>query len=80
MAAEDFIGLQGPEYRMDIERGKVREFARAMNAPLPEYIDAEHPLIPATFLITAVAWGGDDNRSLVQLQSTYRLHSLHKVD
>lgn len=34
----------------------------------------------ATFLITAVAWGGDDDKSRVQLQSTFRLHSLHKVD
>ncbi len=58
MPAEDFIGLQGPEYTMDIERGKVREFARAMNAPLPGYIEGEHPLIPATFLITAAySWG-----------------------
>ncbi len=58
MSAEDYIGLQGPEYTIDIERGKLREFARAMNAPLPEYIDGEHPLIPATFLITAAySWG-----------------------
>ncbi len=58
MPAEDFIGLQGPEYRMDIERGKLREFARAMNAPLPEFLEGEHPLIPATFLITAAyGWG-----------------------
>lgn len=58
MPAEDFIGLQGPEYIMDIERGKLRDFARAMNAPLPEYLEGEHPLIPATFLITsAYSWG-----------------------
>jgi len=58
MPAEDFIGLQGPEYRMDIERGKIRDFARAMNAPLPEYLEGEHPPVPATFLITAAySWG-----------------------
>ncbi len=58
MLVEDYIGLQGPEYIMDIERGKLREFARAMNAPLREYIEGEHPLIPATFLITAAySWG-----------------------
>jgi acyl dehydratase len=58
MPAEDAIGLQGPEYQMDIERGKVRDFARAMNAPLPEFVDGRHPLIPATFLITAAyGWG-----------------------
>jgi acyl dehydratase len=58
MPAEDSIGLRGPEYPMDIERGKIRDFARAMNAPLPEYIDSEHPPVPATFLITAAySWG-----------------------
>lgn len=58
MPAEDAIGLTGPEYEMDIERGKIREFARAMHAPLPEYIDGRNPLIPPTFLITAAyAWG-----------------------
>ncbi len=58
MPAEDSIGLTGPEYEMDIERGKIRDFARAMNAPLPEFIEGRHPLIPATFLITAAySWG-----------------------
>jgi acyl dehydratase len=58
MPAEDAIGMQGPEYEMDIERGKIRDFARAMHAPLPEYIEGQHPLIPATFLITAAyGWG-----------------------
>ena len=58
MPAEDAIGLTGPEYEMDIERGKIRDFARAMSAPLPEFIDAPRPLIPASFLITAAySWG-----------------------
>lgn len=58
MPAEDAIGLTGPEYEMDIERGKIREFARAMHAPLPEYIEVRNPLIPPTFLITAAyTWG-----------------------
>ena len=58
MPAEDAIGMQGPEYEMDIERGKIRDFARAMHAPLPEYIEGRHPLVPATFLITAAySWG-----------------------
>jgi acyl dehydratase len=58
MPAEESIGLTGPEYEMDIERGKLSEFARAMNAPLSEYIKGRQPLIPATFLITAAyGWG-----------------------
>ncbi len=58
MPAEDSIGLTAPDYEMDIERGKIREFARAMQAPLPEFIDGENPIIPASFLITAAyGWG-----------------------
>ncbi|MCP4334547.1 MAG: hypothetical protein GY785_17980 [Gammaproteobacteria bacterium] len=58
MPAEDAVGLTGPDYEMEIELGKIREFARAMNAPLPEYIEGRNPLIPATFLITAAySWG-----------------------
>jgi len=58
MPAEDAIGLTGPEYQMDIERGKIRDFARAMSAPLAEFIDAPQALIPASFLITAAySWG-----------------------
>ena len=58
MPAEDAVGLQGPEYEMHIERGKIRDFARAMSAPLAEYVDAPNPLVPASFLITAAySWG-----------------------
>ena len=58
MPAQDFIGLTGPEYEMDIERGKIRDFARAMHAPLHEFIEGRNPLMPATFLITAAyTWG-----------------------
>jgi len=58
MPAEDFVGLTGPVYEMDVERGKIREFARAMHAPLPEFMQGRHPVIPATFLVTAAyTWG-----------------------
>jgi acyl dehydratase len=58
MRAEDAVGLTGPAYEVDIERGKIREFARAMHAPLPEFVEGRHPIIPATFLATApYGWG-----------------------
>lgn len=58
MPAQDFIGLVGPEYEMDVERGHIRRFARAMNAPLAEFTEGRHPVIPATFLVsTAYTWG-----------------------
>jgi len=58
MPAQDFMGLTGPDYEMDIERGKIREFARAMHAPLSDFVEGRHPVIPATFLIAApYTWG-----------------------
>ncbi|MEM7116032.1 MAG: MaoC family dehydratase N-terminal domain-containing protein [Chloroflexota bacterium] len=58
MPAQDYIGLQGPPYEMDVERGKIREFARAMNAYLPEFLEGRNPIVPATFLITTqYVWG-----------------------
>ncbi|MGB1250859.1 MAG: FAS1-like dehydratase domain-containing protein [Candidatus Promineifilaceae bacterium] len=58
MPALDAIGLTGPKYEVDIERGKIREFARAMNAPLPDFVEGRTPIIPATFLVAApYTWG-----------------------
>lgn len=58
MALVDHIGLTGPGFQVDIERGKIREFARAMSAPLPEFTVGPNPLIPATFLVCApYTWG-----------------------
>lgn len=58
MSLVDQIGLKGPSYDVYIERGKVREFARAMQAPLPEFLDGEKQIIPATFLVSApYTWG-----------------------
>ena len=58
MPAQDHIGLTGPEYEMDVERGHIRRFARAMSAPLPEFVEGRKPVIPATFLVSApYTWG-----------------------
>ena len=58
MVAEDFIGLTGPSYHVEVERGRIRDFARAMLAPLPEFLEPSDPVIPATFLATAqYSWG-----------------------
>ncbi|MEM7068478.1 MAG: MaoC family dehydratase N-terminal domain-containing protein [Pseudomonadota bacterium] len=58
MALLDQVGLKGPEYDVWIERGKIREFARAMDAHLPEYLDGAAPLVPPTFLVCApYSWG-----------------------
>ena len=58
MPAEDHVGLTGPAYDMEIERGHILDFSRAMLAPVPEFIETPQPVIPATFLATAqYTWG-----------------------
>jgi N-terminal half of MaoC dehydratase len=43
-------------YEMVVERGKVREFARATMSHNPEYLDDPVPVAPVTFLQTASFW------------------------
>ena len=65
MASKSDVGVAGPEYLVPVERGKVREFARATKALLPEYLDEERATIPPTFLATAGRFWGytfDDPR------------------
>ena len=58
MALADQVGLTGPQYEVHIERGKIREFAHAMEAPLTEFLDGPAPVIPPTFLVCApYTWG-----------------------
>ena len=56
MANKNAVGLQGPAFPMAIERGKVREFARATQSRQPEYLDEPQPPIPPTFLTSVSFW------------------------
>ncbi len=52
-------------YEMAVERGKIREFARATRSRNPAYLDDPQPVCPPTFLQTSSFWapasgGGDD--------------------
>lgn len=58
MPARDHIGLTGPDYEVVIERGKIREFARAMQAPLDDFYTRKNPVVPPTFFISVpYTWG-----------------------
>lgn len=57
-------GLVGAPFELLVEKGKIREFARAVHADLPAHLEGDHPVIPPTFLTTAFFWereveGGD---------------------
>jgi hypothetical protein len=47
-------------FDMVIERGKIREFARATGSTNPAYLDDEHPPVPPTFLASSALWQPTD--------------------
>ena len=56
MADRSAIGVTDDGYTMEVERGKIREFARATQSANPDYLEAECPVIPPTFLTTQQFW------------------------
>jgi acyl dehydratase len=68
------IGVWGPEATMNVELGKIREFARAVKDDKAAYRDGT--LAPATFLMTLAHWIGDmgQTRSAVKLDFLRLLH------
>ena len=68
------IGVWGPEAKMHVELGKIREFARAVKDDKPAYRDGS--LAPPTFLMTLAHWIGDmgQTRSAVKLDFLRLLH------
>ncbi|WP_413868952.1 MaoC family dehydratase N-terminal domain-containing protein [Albidovulum sp.] len=51
-------GLKGPDYRVHIEWGAIRQFARSLYSTLPAWLDDPRAVVPPTFLVTAgYHWG-----------------------
>jgi hypothetical protein len=55
------VGRTGDPFEMDLERGKIREFARAIFSTSPSYLDDPAPVVPPTFLTTMIFWSGPDS-------------------
>lgn len=49
------LGKQGEPFALNVERGKVREFVRALKCDHPDY-QGDNPVVPPTFLTTAFHW------------------------
>jgi hypothetical protein len=56
MADESAIGAVGEPFEIAIERGKIREFARATLSDNPAYMKEPRPVCPPTFLTTMFFW------------------------
>jgi hypothetical protein len=56
MADERAVGNVGTPFELDVERGKIREFARATLSSHPAYFEGDRPVSPPTFLTTMFFW------------------------
>ena len=72
MVDQSKVGLTDEPATMPIERGKIREFARACKSDNPEYVDARTPAAPPTFLTTVNFWMGRASSPLQRLDIDLR--------
>lgn len=56
MANKEAIGTTERAFEMNVERGKIREFARATKSQNPAYLDDPAPMCEPTFLMTSSFW------------------------
>jgi hypothetical protein len=73
---DDLTGAHGQPFVMPVERGKIREFARATGTRDSAYLDEGEPVIPPTFLMTARYWQQQRHLALgdVRLDGSRALH------
>jgi hypothetical protein len=75
------VGTRGPDYEMVVERGKIAEFAAAMQSQNPAYAEPD-AIVPPTFLISASLWAPDgaavdvgfDRRRLLHGEQEFIFH------
>ncbi|WP_432843459.1 FAS1-like dehydratase domain-containing protein [Dactylosporangium sp. CA-092794] len=77
MVDDSAAGRTGEPFTLDVERGKIREFARATGSANPDYLTADAPVIPPTFLTTAFFWqdGPADPWAAVAMDQHQGLHA-----
>lgn len=67
------VGTRGTEYEMVVERGKIQEFARAMQSPDEAY-RGPGAVVPPTFLISGALWAPEGGRVDVGFDRKRLLH------
>ena len=67
MVDKSKVGLSDEPATMPVERGKIREFARACKSDDPAYVESTTPAAPPTFLTTTNFWMGGSTSPLAQL-------------
>jgi hypothetical protein len=67
MVDKSKVGLSDEPSTIPIERGKIREFARACQSSNPAYVEDPVPVAPPTFLTTVNFWSTGTTSPLAQL-------------
>jgi hypothetical protein len=75
------VGTRGADYEMVVERGKIAEFAAAMQSRNPAYAGPD-AVAPPTFLISSALWAPDgaavdhgfDRRRLLHGEQEFIFH------
>ena len=75
------MGTRGPDYEMVVERGKIAEFAAAMQSQNPAYA-GPGAIVPPTFLMSGSLWApegaavdvGFDRRRLLHGEQEFIFH------
>ena len=75
------VGTRGPDYEMVVERGKIAEFAAAMQSQNPAYA-GPGAIVPPTFLMSSSLWApegaaadvGFDRRRLLHGEQEFIFH------
>jgi hydroxyacyl-ACP dehydratase HTD2-like protein with hotdog domain len=75
MVERDCVGIVGQPFELVVERGKIREFARATHAEHPAFQTGA--CIPPTFLTTAYHWhtAESDVEPVARLDPQRSLHA-----
>ena len=56
MVAKSALGAEGQPFELDVERGKIAEFARAVRSSHPAHFARDGAVVPPTFLTTQFFW------------------------
>jgi hypothetical protein len=79
MVDRSALGAAGVPFAMDVERGKIHEYARAVHASDPAYVTGDAPPIPPTFLTTQFFWEelvpGSNPWALVKMDQKRGMHA-----
>jgi hypothetical protein len=72
MVDKSKVGLSDEPATMPVERGKIREFAKACQSDNTAYLSEGHPPVPPTFLTTVNFWMGSGTSPLARLDIDLR--------